>query len=650
MATTNNVQTYTGGKPDIAQAPVMGNSGTPGNPGANLNNYSAPGSAGTQPIAATGAAGRAMNDSTGSGGTPGATPPVSPTVPNPSPTNVNATAGLPGAPTPTNPFLTSNPNDAAGAFGPNLNPPKTPSPTAAGLGNVPKNTPPPQSGSATGNTKEFMPPENNPIETPPPVQNFFDPSVNKPMDEQIKNLMEIVNPQTTRDNLASEMSKITDEKNTLATEKLQLMNVKTIMAGTEQDIRDEITKANGFASNSQVLALTVARNATLLKDAQFLQDQVTAQQDMIANDTSMLASDKATAAQESTQRMGLLNYIQTNQTNQLNAYKDNIKTMINTPGGLTALAADPTHAAQAEQIMGYTHGTIASMAKAQATTNTLDTNIKKAQLNKINSDAAAIKASDAAVNPDVLNGMLNVYKSTGVLPTFGNSAKSPLRAQFYAALGGQDGNQIVTDANTNKTVRAGLTTAYKTQQNQYAANQTANATLDKQLTLAQSFADKVNNGNSPLINKYKNALSTGIFGDPDTAALNNIVKTASYEFAKILSGAAASISGVTVNSQADAEQMLNSAMSKGQFSTVLDLMKQEANFRLNSQKDTLDQLEHDMNNVNNLTNSLKDSANTASQGIDMKSTTFTGLTATGPWGTLTFPTPEALNSFKKDHQ
>ena len=234
---------------------------------------------------------------------------------------------------------------------------------------------------------------------------------------------------------------------------------------------------------------------------------------------------------------------------------------------------------------------------------------KQLQIQKLQADIAAAVATDAAVNPDVLQGMLNVYKSTGVLPAFGMSAKSPLRAQFYAALGA-DGS-VVTEANTNKTIRAGLTTAYKTQQNQLSANQTAIGTLEKQLDLAQGYSDKVNRTDSPLVAKYVLGVKNGVFGDPEAAALNNIVKTASYEFAKILSGSAASVAGVTVSSAADAESMLNSAMSKGQFNEVVGLMAKEAQFRLKSQAETLSNLEKDMNNVGSLAKDLKEATSTS---------------------------------------
>ena len=46
----------------------------------------------------------------------------------------------------------------------------------------------------------------------------------------------------------------------------QILNVKAIMDGTENDIRQEIQKSGGFATNSQILALTAARNTLQLQN------------------------------------------------------------------------------------------------------------------------------------------------------------------------------------------------------------------------------------------------------------------------------------------------------------------------------------------------------------------------------------------------
>ena len=46
----------------------------------------------------------------------------------------------------------------------------------------------------------------------------------------------------------------------------ELLNMKNVIEGSEEDIRTEITKSGGFASESQVLALTNSRNKQLIKN------------------------------------------------------------------------------------------------------------------------------------------------------------------------------------------------------------------------------------------------------------------------------------------------------------------------------------------------------------------------------------------------
>lgn len=442
--------------------------------------------------------------------------------------------------------------------------------------------------------------------TTPNVDNHF---LSNPFTQDVNTqLMDFLSPQSTRDSLQESLKTLKTDRTELAGLKTELMNTKRIMSGTEQDIRDEITKAGGFATESQVAALTIARNKSLVARGQQLTDLIQSQQDAVANDMTMLNFEKDMANTQFTQRMALMNYQQENTKFMYSALKDSYKTLMDSnPQGLyNSLIADPVQAQRFEQVTGLNPNSLKGMIDTKA----LDLQLKQADLANRGADLLNKQADlrnknavDATVSPNTLSGMLNVYKSTGVLPTFGQSAKSPLRAQFYAALGA-DGN-IVTDANTNKTIRAGLNTAYKTQQNQLAANQTAIGTLDKQLELVQKYSDQINRTDSPLVNKYIIGARTGVFGDPETAALNNIVKTASYEFARILSGSAASIAGVTVSSAADAESMLNSAMSKGQFTSVLNLMKQESNFRLKSQQETLSNLEKDLNNVGSIAETVK---------------------------------------------
>lgn len=440
----------------------------------------------------------------------------------------------------------------------------------------------------------------------PSVDNFLNPQVNPSIDEQRKQLLDYLSPESDRKMLNDHITQLATDRKELSGMKTELMNMKRVMAGTESELRDEITKAGGFATESQVQALTIVRNKSLVQKAQLISDQIQSQTDLVNSDVSLVGDEKQLAATQFTQRMSLLNYQQENIKNSQDAARSAYTSYADKVGYAPLYQSlmqqgGTAQVNQAEQVMGLPAGSIAQAA-AQPDLARQKT---KLEIQKLQTEISNANAVDAKVSPDTLQGMLNVYKSTGVIPTFGNSAKSPLRAQFYAALGGADGNQVVTDANTNKTVRAGLNTAYKTQQNLLAANQTAIGALDQQLKLVQQYSDQVGRTNSPLINKYLLGVKSGAFGDPDAAALNNIVKTASYEFAKILSGSAASIGGVTVSSAADAESMLNSAMSKGQFTKVIGLMQQESQFRLKSQKETLANLENDLNNVNSITASVK---------------------------------------------
>jgi len=69
-------------------------------------------------------------------------------------------------------------------------------------------------------------------------------------------------PEKQRESLTEEYERLTEES---GIDKLdtELMNMKNIIEGTEDDIRAEVTKAGGFATDSQVMAMTNSRNDSL---------------------------------------------------------------------------------------------------------------------------------------------------------------------------------------------------------------------------------------------------------------------------------------------------------------------------------------------------------------------------------------------------
>lgn len=229
-----------------------------------------------------------------------------------------------------------------------------PSPSSSGAANAGVNT-------ALNNQPKV---DNTPTTTPA-VDNYFNKDTNPSLDPNIQAMMDFLSPPAIQTDLANAMSKLTGDQNLLSQEKLQLMNMQNIMAGTPDDIRDEVTKANGFATESQVQAMAVARNKVLLKQSSQLQNQIQLQQDQVNTDTSLLNFEKDMANTQFTQRMSIMNYVQTNQNNMLNATRTSLNAIISQVGydGLyKSLLNDPTQLARDEQILGLGAGGLQKLA------------------------------------------------------------------------------------------------------------------------------------------------------------------------------------------------------------------------------------------------------------------------------------------------
>lgn len=188
---------------------------------------------------------------------------------------------------------------------------------------------------------------------PTSVSNFLSPE-NPIVQESTKQLMEWLNPEADRQLLNDHIKQLSADRAELAGLKTDLMSTKRVMAGTEQDLRDEITKSNGFATDSLVQALTIGRNKTLVQKAQLISDQIQSQVDLVNSDISLIGDEKQMASQQFSQRMSLLQYQQTNAQNSANATRDMYKTLIDkNPEYLyNTLLADPTQAKRFQTLTG----------------------------------------------------------------------------------------------------------------------------------------------------------------------------------------------------------------------------------------------------------------------------------------------------------
>lgn len=157
----------------------------------------------------------------------------------------------------------------------------------------------------------------------------------------------------------------------LSQEQLQLVNWKKIMDGTEDDIREEVTKAGGFATESQVAAMTVARNKTLLKQASYLQQSMALKQDYVDNLMRYSQIDRETAEKQVDRKIGLAQSLVTMTDKIDNAAKDNYQKIVNEVGykGLAeSFATYSQGKSQAEKLLGLPQGALSNQAWLAATT------------------------------------------------------------------------------------------------------------------------------------------------------------------------------------------------------------------------------------------------------------------------------------------
>ena len=200
----------------------------------------------------------------------------------------------------------------------------------------------------------------------PGVDNFL---LSNPFAQQsTQQLMDLLSPQSTRDSIKTYMDQLTTDRKELSGLRMELMNNKRIMAGTEQDIRDEIQKSGGLGTNSQIQALALSRNKSLIQRNSELSDLIQSQQDAVSTDTQLLQFEKSMASEQFTQRLGLLNYQQENTKFMFNAVKDTYKTLMDkNPQGLyNSLLADPIQAQRFTSITGMNLDVLKGIGDKQA--------------------------------------------------------------------------------------------------------------------------------------------------------------------------------------------------------------------------------------------------------------------------------------------
>ena len=172
-----------------------------------------------------------------------------------------------------------------------------------------------------------------------------------------------------------------------------LLNMKNIIEGTEDDIRTEVTKAGGFATDSQVIALSNARNKQLIKNYNTLLETRNSKASYLNTMMGLTADDRAEADRLFETQMNFgMKIAELNQQMKQNAIStiDRVAKTLGWDGVYQAAQGNPQVIAQIERTYGLPAGSLAIAAQrdadiraTQQQQQALDTEYQQAQIDKL---------------------------------------------------------------------------------------------------------------------------------------------------------------------------------------------------------------------------------------------------------------------------
>ncbi len=166
----------------------------------------------------------------------------------------------------------------------------------------------------------------------------------------------------------------------------QLMNMKNVIDGTEDDIRNEVTKAGGFATDSQVLAMTNARNKTMIQNYNNLLQTRSDAMQQVQTLVGLSAQDRDYAEKQIDRQLNFDQQQVTFADKALANAQSSIQKSIDTYGAASVLkqalaTGDPTAVSRINATMGNGFD-----LHTAALHPTLDQQYKQAEIAKIYSD------------------------------------------------------------------------------------------------------------------------------------------------------------------------------------------------------------------------------------------------------------------------
>lgn len=207
----------------------------------------------------------------------------------------------------------------------------------------------------------------------------------------------------------------------------------------------------------------------------------------------------------------------------------------------------------------------------------------------------AKKGGGTSLDADTINFLAEQYVASPgtAMPSFGQGAAGmAMRAQFYQAVAqsaeskGMTGQALAARKAGSTAAQSALTKMTTLTVSTKAAEKAAITNLD----LAYKYGQQYERTGYPSANRFTNWLN-GQVGDSNLSAFETALYTGAREYAKVSSGAAGSVAGLTDSATKEAERLVNAAMTQGQLKSTLDTMKLDMKNVEDAQQSTLQGLQ-----------------------------------------------------------
>lgn len=246
-----------------------------------------------------------------------------------------------------------------------------------------------------------------------------DPAINTLM----SGITQLLNPQKQTTTLMQDYKKLYKESG-LKDINEELIDADTVINGTEDDIRNEIQTAGGFGTESQVQAMSLARNKGLLKRYNQLVQMKTDATNQLNTLSQLNAEDKQMAQTKLNSQISnmfsLANFRQQAQNNVKEQYRW-LTTTMGADGIYDAYKSDPRQLSFLEKTLGVAPGGLASLATKARQDRALEQAYKQAQTANIYSEINErnAKNSTTTTTQQLATTQSNIQQVSGLLTSKG---------------------------------------------------------------------------------------------------------------------------------------------------------------------------------------------------------------------------------------